>query len=149
MTTEPGAGAFAGVAHVYPVRVYFEDTDAAGVVYYANYLRFAERARTEMLRSLGVPHASMMDGEKLTFAVRHCEIDYLRPARLDDSLEVHTSNLALEAASLRADQIVVRSGEELVRMRVRLACLGPAGRPARVPQRVRDALRPLVSAGPS
>ena len=147
MTAEPQSGTLAGDVHVYPVRVYFEDTDAAGVVYYANYLRFAERARAEMLRALGVPHAAMMAGDGLTFAVRRCEIDYLRPARLDDALEVHTSNIALEAASLWADQAVLRAGEVLVRMRLRLACLGAGGRPARLPRPVREALRPLASGG--
>jgi acyl-CoA thioester hydrolase len=147
MSVETSSGAIVGGVHVYPLRVYFEDTDTAGVVYYANYLKYAERARTEMLRTLGVPHAAMMAGDGLTFAVRRCEADYLRPAHLDDALEVHTSGIALEAASLWADQVVMRRDETLVRMRLRLACLGEGGRPARLPPALRTALRPLLRHG--
>ncbi|HEC14899.1 MAG TPA: YbgC/FadM family acyl-CoA thioesterase [Rhodospirillales bacterium] len=74
----------AGDPHVFPIRVYFEDTDAGGIVYYANYLKFAERARTEMMRSLGVESSHWLDGEGVVFAVRRCDADYRRPARLDD-----------------------------------------------------------------
>jgi acyl-CoA thioester hydrolase len=144
---EPATGAMARDVHVYPLRVYYEDTDTGGVVYYANYLKFAERARTEMLRALGVPHSGMMKEDGLAFAVRRCEVEYLRPAHLDDALEVHTSNLTLEAASLWADQVVKRAEEDLVRMRLRLACINGAGRPARLPDAVRSALRPMVRDG--
>ena len=147
MSVETGSGAIVGGVHVYPLRVYFEDTDTAGVVYYANYLKYAERARTEMLRTLGVPHAAMMAEDGLTFAVRRCEADYLRPAHLDDTLEVHTSGIALEAASLWANQVVMRRDETLVRMRLRLACLGERGRPARLPPALKTALRPLLRGG--
>ena len=76
--------------HRYTLRVYYEDTDAGGVVYHANYLRFAERARTEALRDLGLPHADAGERIGLMFVVRRVEVDYLRPARLDDSLTVVT-----------------------------------------------------------
>lgn len=130
--------------HVFPVRVYYEDTDNGGVVYYANYLKFAERARTEMLRAAGLEHGPLMDRDGIAFAVQRCEIEYLAPARLDDMLEVHTGNLEIGGASLWADQVVKRGGDELVRMRLRLACVSPSGRPARLPEELRAALRPLA-----
>jgi acyl-CoA thioester hydrolase len=140
-------GTIGNGVHVFPLRVYYEDTDAGGVVYYANYLRFTERARTEMLRTLGFPHGQMMARDGLAFAVRHCAVDYLKPAHLDDALEVHTGEIEIEAASLWADQTVRRDGEDLVRMRVRLACLNRDGRPSRLPQDLRTALGSLVNKG--
>lgn len=126
--------------HSFPVRVYYEDTDAAGIVYYANYLKYAERARTEMMREAGVPHQTMVEREGVMFAVRHCEIDYLRPARLDDLLEVETRLLEVGGATVDAEQVVRRAGDDLVRIRVRLACLDSRGRPARMPASIRTAL---------
>lgn len=137
-------GWMAGRSHVYPVRVYYEDTDVGGVVYYANYLKFAERARTEMLRLLGCSHKEMIDRDGCAFAVRRCEADYLRPALFDDSLEVHTSSIDMEAASLWLDQRVKRDGDNLALLRVRLACVGRNGRPTRLPGRLRDAMAGLA-----
>ncbi len=95
------AGAQAAMAtHRQAIRVYFEDTDAAGIVYYANYLKFAERARTDMLRDLGVSHAEMMKRDGLVLVVRRCEIDYLKPAKLDDLLTVETEAAKLGGASV-------------------------------------------------
>lgn len=139
-------GWMAGSVHVYPVRVYYEDTDVGGVVYYANYLKFAERARTEMLRLLGFPHKEMMEHDGRAFAVRRCEADYLRPARFDDSLEVHTGSIDMEAASLWLDQRVKRDGDDLAVLRVRLACIGRNGKPARLPDSLRSALKALTVA---
>lgn len=135
--------------HVFPVRVYYEDTDAGGVVYYASYLKFAERARTEMLRAAGIEHLALKQGDGIVFAVRRCEIDYLKPARLDDPLEVRTGNLEFEAAGLWADQTVRLGGDELARMRLRLACVGPGGRPVRLPAACRRALEPFAASEPS
>lgn len=131
--------------HIFPVRVYFEDTDAAGVVFYANYLRFAERARTEMMRAIGVPHSGLMKAHGLVFVVHRCDVLYRRPAHLDDVLEVHTGGIELTGTGLWADQIVRRGGEDLVRMRIRLACVGPEGRPVKLQQELRDALSPFVA----
>jgi acyl-CoA thioester hydrolase len=122
---------------VYPLRVYYEDTDAAGIVYYANYLRFAERARTEMMRSLGLNHSGMMAEEGVVFAVRHCTADFLAPARLDDWLEVVTRITGLRGASLGLEQWVRRDGADLVRMSLKLACMTLAGRPSRIPATLR------------
>ncbi len=88
--------------HRYTLRVYYEDTDAGGVVYHATYLRFAERARTEALRDLGIPHAELVEQYGLMFMVRRIKVDYLRPARLDESLVVVTEPLAVGAASVDA-----------------------------------------------
>ncbi|WP_119460246.1 tol-pal system-associated acyl-CoA thioesterase [Rhodospirillaceae bacterium SYSU D60014] len=128
-----------GAAHRFPIRVYYEDTDAGGIVYYANYLKFAERARTEMMREAGAPHSDMVNRFRCSFAVRHCEVDYFRPARLDDLLDVETRILELGGATVDAEQLVMRDGTELARIRVRLACITETGRAVRVPAEIRAA----------
>jgi len=130
--------------HVLPLRVYWEDTDAAGIVYYANYLKFTERARTDMLRLLGINQSALLADEGLAFAVRECVLEYLKPARLDDEIEVHSRITELGGVRLGADQAVKRDGLDLVRSRVRLACIDMTGRPRRLPTSVREALAPLV-----
>lgn len=130
-------------AHRYPVRVYYEDTDAGGIVYHANYLRFAERGRTEALRDLGVPHAEMSALHGLFFMVRRIKVDYLAPARLDDSLVVETTTLAVGAATVELRQDVVRAGDEvlLARIELQLVCGRISDqRPARIPPRWREAM---------
>lgn len=126
--------------HVLPVRVYYEDTDAGGIVYYANYLKFAERARTEFLRDVCGAYYARMLADGMGFVVRRCTVDYGQPARLDDLLEVHSRILDLGGARLTTEQVVRRGGDELVRMTVDLACVSSAGRPARVPAQLRQAL---------
>lgn len=125
--------------HRLPVRVYYEDTDAGGVCYHTAYLRFAERGRTELLRSLGYDHVGLRAQAGGVFVVARCEIDYLRPARLDDALEVETVVVEGGGASLVMSQEIRRQGELLARLRVRLAFLSDAGRPARLPPGVREA----------
>lgn len=143
----------AGAIHEFPIRVYYEDTDAGGVVYYANYLRFAERARTEMLRRLGHAQSALMEdaGEGdagVVFAVRRCEIDYLRSARLDDALLVRSRLVEMGGASLKFDQEVVREDTPLARLKVRIACIRlHDGRPARLPAQLRSALMSYVNEG--
>ena len=136
----PATGVLEGVEHVYRLRVYFEDTDAAGIVYYADYLRMAERARTEMMRLLGADHASMIRNDRRFLAVRECTIEYLASARLDDVLEIRSRLVEIGGASLRARQIIRRSGEVVARIGLRLACVTEAGRPARFPAPLRTAL---------
>ena len=136
MDSDPGTGA----PHVWPIRVYYEDTDAAGIVYYANYLKFAERARTELLRAIGVDHSGMRAATGLAFAIRDCAIDYRAPARLDDALEIHTRILETSGAAIRAEQNVMRGADLLVRISIRIVCLRADGRPARLPQNVRAAM---------
>jgi acyl-CoA thioester hydrolase len=127
-------------AHVFPVRVYYEDTDAAGIVYYANYLKFAERARTEMLRDAGIHQRVLAEESGVAFAVRSCTADYLAPARLDDLLEVRTRITSLHGATIEAEQVVMRDGQDIARLTLTLACIGPGGKPRRVPAAVVDAL---------
>ncbi len=127
-------------AHRYPLRIYYEDTDAGGVVYHANYLRFAERARTEALRDMGVPHADMAEQHGAMFMVRRVKLDYLMPARLDDSLIVETRTETVRAASLELRQTVLRRGMTLAVIEIQLACVSLAGRPVRIPGRWRAAL---------
>jgi acyl-CoA thioester hydrolase len=127
-------------SHRQAIRVYFEDTDAAGIVYYANYLKFAERARTEMMRDLGVSHADMMKRDGLVLVVRRCEIDYLKPAKLDDMLTVETVAGKLGGASVDLMQRVLRGGDVLAELKVLVVCIGQDGRPARIPDYVRGVL---------
>ena len=125
-----------GGVHVFPVRVYYEDTDAGGVVYHSNYLRFAERARTELLRHLGFQQSRLWAEDRIGFVIRRCVADFLAPARLDDLLLVASRPTGLRGASLDLRQNVMRGGLELVRLQVKLACMSINGRPATV----RDAL---------
>ena len=135
------------IPHRHAVRVYFDDTDAGGIVYHANYLRFAERGRTEALRDLGVPHALMAVQHGLFFMVRRIKVDYLAPAKLDDSLVVETSTLAVGAASVDLLQCVVRDGVVLVRLELQLVCGRMADqRPARIPPAWRAAMAQLTGA---
>jgi acyl-CoA thioester hydrolase len=142
MTTADG-GVIAAAEHRLAIRVYYEDTDAIGVVYHANYLRFAERARTEMLRRLGLEHRALRERFGLAFTVRRCLVDYLAPARLDDRLEVRTGLRRLGGASLDLEQRIVRDDRLLVRMDVRLALISPALRAVRLPRALIEALAPL------
>jgi acyl-CoA thioester hydrolase len=128
-----------------PVRVYYEDTDAAGVVYYANYLRYFERARTEWLRQLGVGQAELMVGAGLAFAVRSLSAEYLRPARLDDVLEVRSSIGELGRAQVVFDQHIWRGEETLVTAKVRVACLDlKRGKAAAMPTELHEQLKRLT-----
>ncbi|MDO6386684.1 tol-pal system-associated acyl-CoA thioesterase [Uliginosibacterium sp. 31-12] len=108
---------------VWPVRVYYEDTDAGGVVYYANYLRFCERARTECLRALGINQHSLRGDLGIVFVVRRVEADYLRSAELDDELQVMSTIYDIGAASLKFEQHVLRGDTCLFKAHVTIACL--------------------------
>jgi acyl-CoA thioester hydrolase len=134
------APAIRGRTHAIKLRVYYEDTDAGGIVYHANYLKFAERARTEMMRELGTSHSEMTRTEGLSFAVARCEVEYLKSARLDDLLEVRTRIVEVGGATLDALQVIRRSEDEVARLKVRLACLNRDGRAKRIPASVRAAL---------
>ncbi len=131
-------------AHIFPLRVYYEDTDAGGLVYHASYLRFAERGRTEMLRQLGVNHTEMATRYGIGFAVRYCAIDFRRAARLDDLLEVRTRLSDLRGASIGVEQAVSRGADLVAELSLRIVCLGARGRPARIPDSVRDTLQPYI-----
>ena len=133
--------------HRYALRAYYEDTDAGGVVYHANYLRFAERARTEALRELGIPHAELLREHGVMFMVRRVEVDYLRPARLDESLTVITEPLAVGGASATLRQDVRGPGGSCAALTVWLACVRWAdGKPGRLPQQWRAVLIDMCNA---
>lgn len=146
--TRKAAGEAASPVHRQTVRVYFEDTDAAGIVYYANYLKFAERARTDWLRALGIPHSQMIKRDGLTLVVRRCNADYLKPAHLDDELVVETELVKLGGASIDLMQRVLRDGQLLVDMKVLIVCVGKDGKAARIPDYLRGAL-PRINHGGS
>lgn len=129
-----------GPVHRYQLRVFYEDTDAAGIVYYANYLKFIERARTEMMREAGVNHTQLMAKRGIAFIVRRCNVDFRAPARLDDLLEVRTRIIELGGASIEVEQVVWHGQDSLVRAEVKLGCIDRTGRPARLPEYIRAAL---------
>jgi acyl-CoA thioester hydrolase len=128
-----------------PVRVYYEDTDAGGVVYYANYLRFLERARTELLRTLGFGQARLASDAGIAFAVRSLTVEFLKPARLDDQLEIATRIESLGRAQALFQQRIERDGETLLTATVRLACLDlQRGRAAAMPEDIYEELKKLT-----
>jgi len=127
--------------HRFTLRVYYEDTDAGGVVYHANYLHYAERARTEALREAGIPHAEMVERCNLMFMVHRAEIDYVRPAMLDDLLVVETETISVGGASVVLRQVVQGPNGTCASLRIKLACVAiGSNRPARIPPRWRDAM---------
>lgn len=144
----PAPGRFEGGVHLFPVRVYYEDTDAAGVVYHASYLQFAERARTEMLRGAGLHQSQLLAEEGIAFVVRQCIADFFLPARLDDGLIVASRMMDLRGASLDLEQIVRRGDADLVRLQVKLACLALAtSRAVRIPPQLMGAFAQFAAPG--
>ncbi|MES2815449.1 MAG: tol-pal system-associated acyl-CoA thioesterase [Pseudomonadota bacterium] len=128
------------MTHTHAVRVYYEDTDLAGIVYYANYLKFIERARTEWVTALGVDQIALKARDGIVFAVRRVEADYLRPARFGDDLVVETRLQTLGGARIVLEQVVLRGDERLFASVVTLVCLGDDGHAARIPAGVRARL---------
>lgn len=142
------AGRIEGETHVLPVRVYFEDTDCGGVVYHANFLKFCERGRSDFIRLLGLDQQSLAnpeEGEGSIFVVRRVEIDYLKPGRMDDVLEVVTSCAEIGSASLVLQQDVRRDGTLLARARVTVVLVSRSGKPQRLGALVRGALQRFVN----
>ncbi len=135
----------ASPVHVFPVRVYYEDTDAAGIVYYANYLKFAERARSEFLRERGIGNRALQQSDGVAFAVRRLSVEYLAPAYLDDLLEVRSRITGVHGAAIEAEQDVVRDEKDIARLTLTLACVARSGRPVRLPEAVRAAFEPSSS----
>jgi acyl-CoA thioester hydrolase len=127
--------------HRFSVRVYYEDTDFSGIVYHANYLRFIERARTELLREKDIHQGAIHAGEKLFFVVARMTLDFMRPARMDDLLTVETRPAKIGAAILELEQIVRRDAEILFSARVFIAVVSD-GRPRRLPREIREKLFP-------
>ena len=125
------------MAHQFDLRVYYEDTDFGGIVYYPNYLKFIERARSEWVRELGIDQIALKDQQKIVFAVRRVEADYLAPARFEDELIVFTRVLSSSPARLKLNQIVRRGEVKLFEAIVTLVALGPSGAPVRLPEPLR------------
>ena len=141
MTADPHAGAWSAGVHRLPVRVYYEDTDFTGVVYYANYLKFLERGRTDALRSAGVSHADLLQLETpLGFAVRKITVEYLLAARIDDALCVETVFHEARGARMVIGQRILRGDELLITAEVEAACIDMDGRPRRLPKAVAAAI---------
>ena len=122
---------------IWPVRVYYEDTDAAGVVFYANYLKFLERARTEWLRALGFEQTTLMHDHNVVFVVRALAVEYLRPALFNDELEVTVALRSARGSLLEIAQSVRRGAHELVTGDVKVACVNTQSfRPVRIPNSI-------------
>ena len=127
--------------HSFKTRVYYEDTDAGGIVYYANYLKFAERARSEFLRCYGFSNSKMLDEDRIGVVVRHVDMDLMAPARLDDLLEIQTIVKTSKKASFSMQQTILKNGLTLVTIIVKLACIQiDSGRPVRIPDALQEIL---------
>ena len=131
--------------HSVQYRVYYEDTDAAGIVYYANYLKFAERARTEALRAAGIAQSDLSRTEQVGFVVKRCTIEFFGSARLDDLLTIETSLHDIGKVSMDMRQILRCGGKTVAEMDVRLAAVGAAMKPVKIPAHVADALRTTMA----
>ena len=129
--------------HRFLVRVYYEDTDLAGIVYYANYLKFIERARSEWVREIGVDQRAMK-AHGMVFAVRRVEADYISPAVFEDDLIVETAPISMTPARLVLRQLVMRQDVVLFRSQITLVTLGDGGKPLRLPQHLRHVIADMV-----
>ena len=136
------------MTHHWPIRVYYEDTDLAGIVYYANYLRFIERARSEMLRAIDIDQTAMK-ARGLIFAVRKVTADYITPARYDDMLDVRTHVMDQKGASIIVLQQVYRDTVRLFEARVTIVVVGTSGRPTRIPPDIRAKLNRILTPHPA
>jgi acyl-CoA thioester hydrolase len=134
MSPLPPSGAIDGGIHRLPARVYFEDTDTAGIMYHAKYLHFMERGRTEFLRVAGIDHGAAVKAGEGAYAVTEMQIKWLRPAKLDDVLTIETRLLSVRAAACQIEQRITRAGEPLAQATLIAAFLDPAGRPRRQPR---------------
>lgn len=141
----PREGRLTDGVHRFPVHVYYEDTDAGGVVYYANYLRFAERARSEAIRALGASHGRLRDEAGVVLAVHRLAAEYLMPARLDDELVVQTRVLGATGAAIELEQEITRADKRLFNMKCTVVCVAKSGRPTRLPPPLAGAVAQFIS----
>ena len=142
----PTAGWFEGREHRLPVRVYYEDTDATGLVYHANYVRYLERGRTDFLRAVGISHSELREGEDpAAFAVVRVEVDYRRAARLDDALTVRTLFDVVRGPRLVVRQSITRGDEVLIEAVVEVVCITLDGRARRPPRAMHETLKPYLA----
>ena len=142
----PSAGWFVGREHRLPVRVYYEDTDFTGLVYHANYVRYFERGRSDFLRLIGADHSLLLDRtDPAAFVITRLEVDYLRPARIDDALLVRTTYDTFRGAKLTIRQSITRGDETLTSAMVFAACIDLSGRPRRPPSVLVERVRPWLA----
>ena len=142
----PPLGYFDGREHRYPVRVFYEDTDFSGVVYYANYLRFLERGRSSFFRLAGIGHAELLERDPpLAFVIRKINLDYRSSAKIDDVLSVVTTYDTFTGARLRVSQRIERNGEVILTADSEAACIDLEGRPRRAPKVMIEKLRPYLA----
>ena len=127
------------IVHDFPVRIYYDDTDAGGVVYYANYMKFAERARTEYMRSLGFENSKIRQDFGIIIVVKSVEADYLSPARLDDLLTIQTRLLSVKNTSFVMEQKAFKSESCIFDMTIVLVCVNEDGRPTKMPDVLKNA----------
>ena len=145
----PSAGWIVGREHHLAVRIYYEDTDFTGFVYHANYLRYFERGRSDFLRLIGAGHAGLLDrADPAAFTLQRIELDFRRPARIDDALTVVTTYERLQGARLDARQRIVRGPDLLAEARVLAACIDLSGRPRRPPPDLVARVRPYLPTPP-
>jgi acyl-CoA thioester hydrolase len=139
-------GRFDGRTHILPIRIYYEDTDLSGIVYHANYLRYMERGRSEFFRAAGIARlAQLGEPEPTAWTLRKVELEYLKPARLDDLIEVHTQATSLTGARMTAEQNIFCKGAQLTRGHVEACIITLDGKPRRIPQAIREKLAPFVA----
>lgn len=136
---------FDGKVFIWPVRIYYEDTDLSGIVYHANYLRYMERARTEFFRAIGLKASYLEDADPSAWALRKATVEFIRPAKMDDIIDVRTKVVGLSGARLDAEQRIWRGSEQLTEGGVQACIISLSGRPKRIPPEVRDKILPFLS----
>jgi len=141
----PAHGLFRGSTHLFPVRVYYEDTDLSGIVYHANYLRFMERARSDLLALLGIDQRAAIEAGEGAYAVAEIQLAYKAPAKLGDALLIATRALDIRAASVRLRQRITRGEDLLAEGVLRVGFVSPEGRPRRQPEAWRQAFADLTN----
>jgi acyl-CoA thioester hydrolase len=145
---EPAGGQIEGKTYVFPLRVYYEDTDFSGFVYHASYLRFMERGRSEFLRVCGIGHQELLQlAEPLFWTVRSIAIKFIRPARIEDALSVRTSVAGLTGARMLLEQWISREQEEMTRAEVEVCLISATGRPRRIPDAIRQRMEFYIEKG--
>ncbi|ANP46924.1 tol-pal system-associated acyl-CoA thioesterase [Candidatus Viadribacter manganicus] len=145
MSDEPSSGRFDGRIHQLPVRIYYEDTDFSGVVYHANYLRYFERGRSDFLRAAGIHHNELAAAaEPTAFAVNKMELDFLRPARIDDALVVKTAFETMRGPRIFISQAIEKFDETLVTLKVQVCCISLTGRAKKPPGVLLERLKPFL-----
>jgi acyl-CoA thioester hydrolase len=140
----PPGGRLDGTTHLFPVRVYYEDTDLSGIVYHANYLKWFERARSDLLRMLGIDQRAAVEAGEGAYAVADLTIRYAAPARLDDDVVIVSRPVEIRAASCRLHQKALRGGDLLAEAELRVGFVGPGGRARRQPDAWRSAFATLM-----